>query len=84
MNIFIQLTVAGNDTGPFDLYSDVDGFTSVYGIGISRANLVAGYNAVVPDGTTQIKLQSTGNCTNSVIISVTIVPTTTTSTTTIR
>ena len=72
MNIYIQLTIAGTDVGPFDLYSNIDSFVTVYGIGISRASLVAGYNTVVPDGTTQIKLQSTGSCTNSVIIDVTI------------
>lgn len=71
MNVYIKLTIAGGDTGPFSLYSDVDGFATPFETGISRASLVAGYIATdVPDDSTEIKVVSTGNCTNSIIIDI--------------
>lgn len=83
MNVYIILTIAGTDVGPFDLYSDVDGFVTAFETGVSRADLVAGYTSVVvPIGTTQIKVQSTGDCTNYIIIDVATPTTSTTSTTT--
>ena len=83
MNVYIKLLVAGTDTGPFDLYSDVDSFSSAFETGVTRDSLVAGYTSIlVPNGTTQIKVQSTGNCTNYTIIDIEISTTSTTSTTT--
>ena len=79
MNVYIQLLVAGTDTGPFDLYSNIYEFASAFETGVTRDALVAGYiSTVVPDGTTQIKIQSTGNCDNSIIVYVGIATTTTT------
>ena len=43
MTIFITLSLAGTETGPFDLYSNVDGFTTPFDTGVSRAALLAGY-----------------------------------------
>jgi hypothetical protein len=83
MNVYIKLLVAGTDTGPFNLLSDVDSFVTPFESGITRDSLVTGYTATdVPDGTTQVKVQSTGNCTNSIIIDIAVATTTTTSTTT--
>lgn len=90
MTVLITLTTAGTDTGPFNLYSDVDGFVTPFATGVSRAALLAGYSATtVPNGTTTIRVMSTGTCTNYIDISVTTttsttttgVPTTTTTTT---
>jgi len=81
MNVYIILTTAGTDTGPFDLYSDVDGFATAFETAVSKASLVAGYSTTAPDGSTQIKVVSTGNCTNSVIIDIGVCATTTTTTT---
>lgn len=79
MTVLITLTTAGTDTGPFNLYSDVDGFVTPFATGVSRSALLAGYSATtVPNGTTTIRVMSTGTCTNYIDISVT----TTTSTTT--
>ena len=78
MNVHIILTIAGTDTGPFDLYSDVGGFATAFESGVSKASLVAGYNATPPDGATQIKVVSTGNCTSFVIIDIGVCATTTT------
>jgi len=80
MTVLITLTTAGTNTGPFDLYSNVDGYVSAFEIGVSKAALVAGYSsALVPNGATIIRIKSTGTCVN--YIDVTVVTTTTTTTT---
>lgn len=80
MTVLITLTTAGTDTGPFDLYSNVDGYVSAFETGVSKAALLAGYSsALVPNGTTTIRIKSTGTCVN--YIDVTVITTTTTTTT---
>jgi hypothetical protein len=82
MNVLITLTSAGTDTGPFNLYSNVDNYTTAFETNISRGILVAGYTStVVPPGTSAIRVKSMGICTNYVDI-VLVVPSTTTTTTT--
>lgn len=56
MTIFITLSLAGTETGPFDLYSNVDGFTTPFATGVSRAALLAGYETTAPDGTITVRL----------------------------
>jgi hypothetical protein len=81
MTVLITLTVAGTDSGPFNLYSNIDGFTSAFETGVSKASLLAGYSsALVPDYTTIIRVLSTGVCTNYIDI---VLGSTTTTTTTI-
>lgn len=82
-SVLITLTSAGTGTGPFDLYSNVNGYSSPFEIGISKTALTSGYtSANVPNGTTIIRVKSaSAQCTNSVDISVTGITTTTTSTT---
>ena len=89
MTILIDLTVAGVNTGPFNLYSDADGYTSAFATNITRQQLLDGYPAVVAAGTTNIKLQSLSDiCPNDTILpvnattSTTSTSTSTTSTTT--
>jgi hypothetical protein len=83
MTVLITLTTAGTDTGPFNLYSNVDGFITPFATGVSRSALLAGYSATtVPNGTTTIRVMSTGTCTNYIDISVTTTTTTSTSSTT--
>ena len=79
MYIFITLTSAGADAGPFNLFSNVDGFTSAFAIGVSKAALLAGYSVIAPAGTTTVRIMSNGVCTNFIDV---IVSTTTTTTTT--
>jgi hypothetical protein len=80
MNVYIKLLVAGANVGPFDLYSNVDSFATAFETGVAKASLVSGYTATdVPNETTQIKIVSTGNCTNFIILDIGI-PTTTTTT----
>jgi hypothetical protein len=65
----IQLTVAGTDTGPFSLYSDVDNYFSPFETGISKSLLLSGYaSTLVPTGTTIIRIQSNGRCNSYVDI----------------
>jgi hypothetical protein len=90
MTVLITLTVAGADSGPFNLFSNLDGYTSAFAVGISKAALLAGYSSsVVPDGTTIVRVVSIGDCTNYIDIvlsslitttTTTIAPTTTTTT----
>lgn len=81
MDIELTLTTAGADTGPFDLYSDVDSFTTPFETGVLKSALVAGYtSSLAPSGTTTVRVQSTGLCTNFIDI-VLVAPTTTTTTT---
>jgi hypothetical protein len=80
MTVLITLTTAGSDTGPFNLFSDVGGFTSAFETGVTKASLLAGYaSALVPNGTTIIRVMSDGDCVN--YIDIPIVLTTTSSTT---
>jgi len=81
MTVLITLTLAGADTGPFDLYSDLDGYTTPFETGVSKAALLAGYlSSLVPDGTTNILVQSTGVCDRDLFLNVEGYPTTTTTT----
>lgn len=82
MTVLITLTIAGTDSGPFDLYSNLDGYISAFESGVPKASLLAGYpSSLVPDFTTIIRVRSNnGLCTNYIEIPVEE-PTTTTTTT---
>jgi len=79
----IKLTTAGIATGPFDLYSDSDGFTTPFATGVTRDQILAGYLTynlpTLPIMTTIVRVKSTIYCVNYLDINV---PTTTTTTTT--
>ena len=85
MTVLVTLTLAGADTGPFDIYSDADGYTTPLASGVSKSALEAGYSLTgVPDLATIIRVTSTEICTNSIdmlIAGGTTTTTTTTSTT---
>lgn len=80
MTVLIQLTTAGSDTGPFNLYSDIDSFGIPFEVGVTKVDLLAGYlSALVPDLTTTIRVCSTSlYCANCIDITVEPLPTTTT------
>jgi hypothetical protein len=79
MTVYIIFTSFGSDAGPFNLYSDVDGFSSAFASGVTKLQLITGfsYNSV-PDGTTIIRAQSFGVCTNFVDLPINLLPTTST------
>jgi hypothetical protein len=76
MYVKITLTTPGADTGPFDLYSDSDGYVTPFATSISKASLVAGYiSLVVPDDADFVRVLSTGTCTNYVDLEIDKIPT---------
>jgi hypothetical protein len=77
----ITLTTAGADTGPFSLYSDIDGFVTPFETGVGKAALEAGYlTSLIPDGTSTVRVKSVSLfCTNYINLAL---PTTTTTTST--
>ena len=81
MTVLITLTTAGADSGPFDLYTNLDGYVSAFATGVSKSALLAGYtSSAVPDFATIIRVKSTGDCVNYVDITLVGITTTTTTT----
>jgi hypothetical protein len=80
MTLVITLTTAGADTGPFNLFSDFDGYVNAFAINIPKDSLLIGYvSNNVPEGTTIVRVKSINhNCFVQVDVNV---PTTTTTTT---
>ena len=69
MTILITLTLAGIDTGPFDLYSDADNYQNAFETNVSRQDLLNGYTSNnAPVGTTTVRLDSTNQTCGSVDI----------------
>ena len=68
--ITVTLTSVGTDTGPFDLYSNTDGFTTAFVSGINKNDLLSGYfTNIAPDNTTIVRVKSNNvNCTSYVDI----------------
>lgn len=83
MIISVTITSAGSDSGPFDIYSNSTGSFVLVQSNVSKAVLFQGYTMTVPDGTTVVRVESKGECTNYEDIIVDLITTTTTSTTTI-
>jgi hypothetical protein len=82
MDILITLTDAGANIGPtFNLYSNVDNYTTAFVTNVNKASLLSGYYTnLAPTNTTSVRVTSMGvDCTNFVTVNIT--PTTTTTTT---
>lgn len=78
MNVLIKLTTAGVDTGPFDLYSNSDGYQVPFASGIAKVTLEAGYLATnVPNDAVTVRVTSDGICTNYVNLQIGTTTTTT-------
>jgi hypothetical protein len=83
MTVTITITSPGADTGPFDLYHNLNGFSTAFETSVPKSSLTSGYlSNLVPDGATIIRVQSTGTCTNYIDLAISGVPATTTTTTT--
>lgn len=80
MIVTITLTNPGADTGPFNIYTNVDNYVLAVATNVAKSALVAGYNVDIPSTTSTVKVESTGTCTSSIFLSV-VQPTTTTTTT---
>lgn len=73
----ITINTIGADAGPFNIYSDVDGFISAFAIDVTRDDLLAGYSTnLIPDNTNEVKINSIGYCVNSILIQLTTTTTT--------
>lgn len=71
MTVTITLTTAGGDTGPFNLFSNATSYLSAFDTNVARGALLAGFTTSnVPNGTTTIRVVSTGKCTNHIDIPV--------------
>jgi len=80
MTVLIKLTIAGTNTGPFNLYSNLDGYVTPFASNISKTVLVSGFSSnTVPDNTLIIRAKSLGVCKNFIDIQVVDAITTTTS-----
>lgn len=79
MIVFVQLTSAGVDVGPFDVYQWLAPNWVLVESGVSRTTLILGTNYTVDDGATIIRLQSSGACDNYLDL---VIGTSTTTTTT--
>jgi len=66
VTITFPSTGLGSDTGPFNLYSDTDGYTNAFETGITSNTLIYGFSTNnVPNGTTRIKVVSESECCNN-------------------
>lgn len=66
MNLLITLTTAGADTGPFNIYSDVDGYVSAFESNVEKSVLVSGLaSSNAPDGTTEVRVRSVNDLCNN-------------------
>jgi len=75
MYVKITLITPGADTGPFNLYSDSDGYVTPFATSIAKATLVAGYvSLVVPNDANIVRVVSTGTCTNYVNLEIDKIP----------
>lgn len=74
--VIITIAAAGTDTGPFNIFSNLD-YVTPFATGIAKSALLAGYTStVVPDGATSVRVKSnSASCTNYVDMSITGGPT---------
>lgn len=64
MIVKITIDLLGGDAGPFNVYSNSTGSFLLVASTVDKALLVAGYSLTMPNGTTIVRVQSTGECTN--------------------
>ena len=81
MLIQINITIPPEGSaGPFDLYSDANGYTTPFETQVPAASLIAGYIVELPVGATIIRVCSVGTCENCIDLPTNCPTTTTTST----
>lgn len=68
----ITLAAAGTDTGPFNIYSNLD-YVNPINTGVAKSALLAGYTtSTIPDGATSVRVKSnSAHCTNYVDMTIT-------------
>lgn len=73
--IYITLTSVGTEAGPFDIFSDYDGYVVPIQTNVPKSTLLLPYSLVVPDGTYNIRVKSIGDCVNFIDIPIQNLPT---------
>jgi hypothetical protein len=70
--ITITIAAAGTDTGPFNIYTNLDYVTPI-NTGVLKADLLAGFvTSAVPNGATSVRVKSNNaNCVNYVDMTIT-------------
>lgn len=83
MTILITLNTVGVDCSTFDIYSNVDGYTSAFETNVPKATLLSGFSSSnVPNGTITIRIKAKGLCSNYIELNLDGSTTTTTTSTT--
>ena len=76
MTAIITLTTAGADTGPFNIFSNVDNYVTAFEINISKTSLLQGFTSInIPNGATILRVKSMEACTSFIDINMPIVST---------
>lgn len=79
MTVLLTISQIGSDTFAFDLYSDLDNFTTPFETDVSDTDLLNGYtSSLVPDYTNIVRVQALGKCVNYLDIVLENITTTTT------
>jgi len=82
--ISIEITITETTAGPFNLYSNADSFLVPFETSVPASSLISGYTTSAPDGTTYVRVLSTGDCKNYVDAVLPCSITTTTTTTAVE
>lgn len=65
MTAIITLTTAGLDTGPFNIYSNLDNYTTPFEVNVTKTSLLAGFStSAIPTNTLSVRVKSLGVCSN--------------------
>lgn len=81
MTVLLTISQIGFDNSQFDLYSDLDNFTTPFETDVSDTDLLNGYtSSLVPDYTNIVRVQALGKCVNYLDIVLENITTTTTTT----
>lgn len=79
MTVLLTISQIGPDNSEFNLYSDVDNFTTPFETDVSDTDLLNGYtSSLVPDYTNIVRVQAFGKCVNYLDIVLENITTTTT------
>jgi hypothetical protein len=74
--VSLLVTPLGAQTGPFNIYSDVDNYTNILTI-LTQAQLSAGFSLTVPNNTLTVKIESAGVCGTLLFVNIIGAPSTT-------
>tara|TARA_R100001463_G_scaffold25360_3_gene60158 strand:- start:5548 stop:5799 length:252 start_codon:yes stop_codon:yes gene_type:complete len=79
MTVLLTISQIGSDNFAFDLYSDLDNFTTPFETDVLGTDLLNGYtSSLVPDYTNIVRVQALGKCVNYLDIVLENITTTTT------